>query len=114
MTAERILDTLEMIHGPQFPARCAAFYKNSLSLPGLPYMSFGFSISTEKVVTNISTSKLCSSDICVAEMELSYASHTVRTMESTPGIDKPTIWLNCSAIVGAVQFFAWFLGIFNG
>lgn len=59
-----------------------------LLLPGLPCMSFGFSISTENVVTHHSTSRLCNSDICGADTELAYVSDTVRTMQSTPGIDK--------------------------
>lgn len=31
VTAESTLDTLGMIHASQFPTRCAAFYKDSLS-----------------------------------------------------------------------------------
>lgn len=57
VTAESTLDTQGMIHAPQFPARCATFYKDLLSQPGLPYTSFAFSISTEDVVANISTSR---------------------------------------------------------
>lgn len=105
--AVRFLDPLGMIHAPPSPARCAAFFKDSLSAPGLPHMSFGYNISTTDIVSNISSpGGVYKSAIRPNSISLAYASHTVRTLESTPGIDKLIIWLNCSGIVGAVQVFA--------
>lgn len=108
ITAERITDTLGMIVPPA-TERCTALYKEALSQEASPYMSFGFSLSSEYG----GNSSVCKSDACVSTAMFSYASHVVHTMVSKHGIDQLTIWLNCSAIVGAVQFFAWFFGIFN-
>lgn len=108
ITAEQITDTLGMIVPPPTEG-CAALYKEALSQEASPYMSFAVSISSEYG----GNSSVCKSDACVSTAVFSYASHVVHTMTSKHGIDQLTIWLNCGAIVGAVQFFAWFLGIFN-
>jgi hypothetical protein len=50
---------------------------------------------------------------CNSEFRFLFNSYVINTMESMPGISKLGIWMNAGAIVGAVQFFGWFLTIFN-
>jgi hypothetical protein len=50
---------------------------------------------------------------CNSEFRFLFNSYVINTMESIPGIQKGEIWMNAGAIVGAVQFFVWFLTIFN-
>ena len=100
---------------PPATEKCVAMYKEALSQEAAPYMAFGFSISTEASGASDSgnDSSVCVKDACVSTATFGYASNVVHTLESRHGIDRLTIWLNCGAIVGAVQFFAWFLGIFS-
>ncbi|KPI45040.1 uncharacterized protein AB675_2625 [Cyphellophora attinorum] len=49
---------------------------------------------------------------CMGGFSLVYSSQFVTTQISVPGKSKQDIWIDCGAIVGAVQFFAWFLFVF--
>ena len=42
------------------------------------------------------------------DVGLAYANQFVISQETRPGIGYLDIWLNAGAIVGSVQFFAWF------
>jgi hypothetical protein len=50
--------------------------------------------------------------ICAGGVVLTYDSQFVTTQTSVPGRSRQEIWIDCGAIVGAVQFFAWFLLVF--
>lgn len=49
---------------------------------------------------------------CRGGFGLTYSSQFVTTQVSVPGKSQQDIWIDCGAIVGAVQFFAWFLFVF--
>ena len=49
---------------------------------------------------------------CLSVVSFSYGSQFVTNQRSVPGKSKQGIWIDCAAIVGAVQFFAWFLYTF--
>jgi hypothetical protein len=111
VTAEQITDTLGMINAPTSPKQCKEFFSNTLSRDDSQYLSYSASLSP---VSNQDVSTCDSSgQVCQAVATLNYPSNIVNTIASTHSIDQLTIWLNAGAIVGGVQFFAWFLGIFN-
>ena len=45
---------------------------------------------------------------CGMDVGLAYANQFVISQETRPGIGYLDIWLNAGAIIGSVQFFAWF------
>ena len=49
---------------------------------------------------------------CLGGFVLAYSSQFITTQVSMPGKSKEDIWIDCGAIVGAVQFFSWFLLVF--
>lgn len=46
---------------------------------------------------------------CPLQINLNYGSQFVLTRTSAHSVSKLEIWLNIGAIVGAIQFFAWFI-----
>lgn len=111
VTAEQITDKLGLISAPTSPQQCKQFFRNTLSQEDSPYLSYSASLSP---VSNQDVSTCDSNDdTCQAVVTLNYPSNIVGTIASTHSIDRLTIWLNAGAIVGGVQFFTWFLGIFN-
>jgi len=111
MAAEQVTDTLGLISAPTLPEQCKEFFRNTLSQEDSQYLSYSVNLSP---VSNQDVSTCDSNDEpCQAVATINYPSNIVGTIASTHSIDQLTIWLNAGAIVGGVQFFAWFLGIFN-
>jgi hypothetical protein len=52
------------------------------------------------------------SDECQCTAMLGYSSQFTTVQKSVPGKSRQDIWIDCGAIVGAVQFFAWFMIVF--
>ena len=113
MSVQRITDDIGIFEPPT--QDCTRFYRKTLSVSGSPYRSYSLNTFNE-VNYDASTcaSEKDGSGSCTSTVSLIIGSKIVNTIESTHGIDGLTIWLNAGAIVGGVQFFAWFLGIFNG
>jgi hypothetical protein len=112
--AQKTVDTLGMIPAPETPEICAGFYASTLSKDDEPYLSYSFHLST-MVLSNIS---LCDSSnspttSCVSQAIIRFGSHVVNEIESKHSIEKTDILINEGAIVGAIQFFAWFFGILS-
>jgi hypothetical protein len=107
-------DTLGLIKPPNAYGLSGDFYKRAFALDP-PYTTY-YTQATS-IVTGPSA-QLCNSTTgpyigCPTVMTFKFGSLAASTMTSIPGNEKLDIWLNAGAIVGAVQFFAWFLGIFN-
>lgn len=49
---------------------------------------------------------------CLGSTQLIYGTQFVTTQRSIPGKSMQDIWIDCGAIVGAVQFFAWFMYVY--
>jgi hypothetical protein len=49
---------------------------------------------------------------CITSAQLIYGTQFVSVQRSVPGKSMQDIWIDCGAIVGAVQFFAWFLYVY--
>ena len=70
-------------------------------------------------LTNSEASSLCdytsngTDQSCLTSVRFTFGNIILSTSTSEPGISKLEIFLNLGAIVGAVQFFVWFLTIFN-
>jgi hypothetical protein len=106
--AQRISDKLGLLRAPVDTEMCAGLYKRSLSRTS-PYLAYTASLSTYS--TNITV--LCEdSQNCYNPASILFKSSMVNSLTSVHGITKLGILLNAGAVVGAVQFFAWFLGIF--
>lgn len=107
--AQRISDKLGLLQAPAYPEMCAGLYKRSLSRTS-PYLAYTASLSTYS--SNVTD--LCGdSSNCHNQAFIQFKSSTVNSLTSVHGITKLEIVLNAGAIVGAVQFFTWFLGIFG-
>jgi hypothetical protein len=93
---------------------CRQGYADVLSDPAHPYHLYS-PIVTTTPLTNPSCDVATdpNAQLCAGNIYMQIASNVVQTMESVPDIAKLDIWLNAGAIVGAVQFFAWFLVIWN-
>jgi hypothetical protein len=117
LTAMLTTDTLGLIKAPALKAAnqssCADFYRKAFALDP-PYTSYAHITSTGGgyVLSDCDTAS-GPSNKCSQMISFQFGSLAASTLESVPGIDQLDIWLNAGAIVGAVQFFAWFLGIFN-
>lgn len=116
LTASLITDTLGLIKpSAGQPDICRGLYQSAFSLENPQYTSYAPSavIQSDQVTLSDCDTVTDPTNTCEVGIEIQFGSLAVNSMESIPGINQLDIWLNAGAIVGAVQFFAWFLGIFN-
>ena len=114
LTASLTTDTLGLIEAPTTRAAdhtCASFYRTAFALDP-PYTSYAQSVQDNYIEVQGDIPHMLTTIYSVV-ISFRFASLSASTMESVPGIDQLDIWLNAGAIVGAVQFLACFLGIFN-
>lgn len=114
ITAETILDTLEVIQSAEAQPECISFYTTTLAMTNPPYTAYFFNLAS----VPLSDPSLCDSSanveaICTSQALLRYGTRVVRAMKSKRGMGKVDILVNEGAIVGAIQFFAWILGLFS-
>jgi hypothetical protein len=112
--ASRTTDRLGMMEPPPEPAGCMKLYTDTFTMSGPPYTSYDFHLSS----TGVHDPSSCDADIsanntCFSQAIIRYGTHSVTTRESAPGIEKIQILTDEGAIVGAVQFFLYFLGVFS-
>ncbi|KAK5193369.1 hypothetical protein LTR99_006921 [Exophiala xenobiotica] len=92
---------------------CQKFYTDTLCLQHPPYTTYSFGLGS----TMISNQSYCdrhtypSNASCMTEAILRYDTKIVTSMTTEPGISRTTILLNEGAVVGAVQFFMFFIGM---
>jgi hypothetical protein len=103
-----------MITAPETPETCAKFFASTLSKEDEPYLSYSFHLST-MALSDIS---LCDTNnsataSCVSQAIIRFGSHAVNEIESKHSMEKTDILINEGAIVGAIQFFAWFFAILS-
>lgn len=109
--ANYITDTLHSVQAPRgSPDYCRDVFHDKLSQRNFSLYDMRLSASSPNypsyrndcdIVTNPDAR-------CQLQINLSYGSQFVLTRQSAHSISKLEIWLNISAIVGAIQFFAWF------
>jgi hypothetical protein len=113
-TVATILDTLQFTSPTKNQPICKDFYARTLNMTDPPYMSYAYHLG----FMPISDPTLCDTHLntsasCVSQMILRYDNHGLNMMESKHGKEKTDILIFMGAIVGAIQFFALFLGIFS-
>lgn len=113
-TAETLIDELSIVKPPEDDSDCEIFYKKTLSLQNPPYTFYSYHLASLPIAdlrpcdTNASTDAWCTSQVL-----LQYGSYVVSGMETKHKMEKIDILILEGAIVGAIQFFMWFLGIFT-
>jgi hypothetical protein len=114
ITANYISDTLQMVHSSGDQTACKEFYAKTLALKEPPYTSYAFHLgSMTTLAPNTCDTAIAATASCVSQVILRFGTHIVSKMESRHGMDKIDILLFEGAVVGAIQFFAWFIGIFT-
>ncbi|KAI1623189.1 hypothetical protein EDD37DRAFT_610501 [Exophiala viscosa] len=113
LSAQHVTDDLGIVKPPDDKTTCSKIYTSALTMKNPPYTSYSFKLGSMPT-SNLSTcdTKLNSNAFCISQVLLRYGSRVVSRMESVPGIAKTDILIAEGAIVGAVQFFMWFFGIF--
>jgi hypothetical protein len=108
MTASQTTDAMGLIQAPSSPKQCPEFYKAALSSPRADYLSY----TINPVLTSNVNANTCSQEGNTIQVGaiLTYPSSILNKISSQPSINQLSIWLNAGAIVGGVQFFAWFFG----
>lgn len=103
-----ILDTPDLADNT-----CKEIFQAAYELDSPPYTSYSFHAAsmpiTDPVLCDISTYSNAS---CVLQNVLRLEKHVIDQMESKPGVEPKDVWLNVAAIVGGVQFLAWWVEAF--
>lgn len=95
---------------PDLNQSCADYFTRALANPRPPYTLYSPSVSSTHYTTNTcDVSIYPDGEECYTLMAVHFATNFVQTTQTVHGISKLDIWLNIGAIVGAVQFFAYFL-----
>lgn len=116
MSVSQISDPrLKMVRPRNRDPICGNVY-DMLSYADPPISMFDLTLSSSVQVLNNFTEE-CNVDgdvgpLCLGGVLYTYGSQTITTQISVPGKSKQDIWIDCGAIVGAIQFFAWFLLVF--
>lgn len=112
ITVMHITDTLKHVKAPSgYPARCTALYQDLLSVTNPPFAFYEMSSTSSIPIDNWSTTcdvATRSNATCTNTVWLKYGNQFVLTRKTMREISILDIWVNTGAIVGAVQFFAWF------
>jgi len=113
MSATNITDTLGMISPPTNEIVCQNYYREVLSYENPPYTAYTFHMASMPV-TDLSVCDISVNpgNKCLSQVILRYGTRAVSSMESKPGIEKQQILIDEGAIVGAIQFFMWFLSLY--
>jgi hypothetical protein len=116
MTVSQLKDPRsKMVRPPVMDPICERAYR-LLETANPPIASYDLRLTSSQT-TNANFSEECvvgqtPDQTCVGGYSIVYSSQFVTTQISVPGKSKQDIWIDCGAIVGAVQFFAWFLFVF--
>lgn len=70
--------------------------------------------SASMPINNVSAcdSSADASASCIMQVIMRFDKHIVEKLKSGPGVEWYEIWLNYAALVGAIQFVAWFFTVF--
>lgn len=109
-----ITDTLRNVTAAtDAPEYCSGVFKDKLAQKQPKFAIYEMTTSATSPSTtsyaddcNILTN---SSASCPLVLKINYANQFVLDRETSHGISELDIWLNLGAIVGAIQFVAWFL-----
>ncbi|KAJ9612568.1 hypothetical protein H2200_004165 [Cladophialophora chaetospira] len=98
------------------PASCLETYEHLISDPRRPLTFFDTSLTQSSSSVSNYTAE-CDVEVdpdafCRSSATFAWGTQFVRKQTSIPGRSKQEIWIDCGAIVGAVQFFAWFAMVF--
>jgi hypothetical protein len=114
ITAESITDALNQVKPSDDDTLCQSFYKDTLTMDDPPYISYSFHLASMPTSDlSVCDTHISSDAYCISQVLLRYGSRVVSSMESRHGIEKIDILIFEGAIVGAIQFFMWFLSIFT-
>lgn len=113
----QITDTHRMIRpSAYYPDTCGDTYDYLLSNNVSPFTFFDSSLSqSSESVQDYEQECDIATDPdarCRSSITFVYGSQFVSRQRSMPGKSKQEIWIDCGAIVGAIQFFQWFLIVF--
>lgn len=110
-TASYIIDDRDMIFKSlDLPGTCEDTFRSAYELHDPPYTSYSFHIATMPITdTSLCDTSKNSEASCVQQNILRLEKHVIDQMESKPGVEPKDIWLNVAAIVGGVQFLAWWI-----
>ncbi len=111
LTASYTTDKYNLITRPGQSSACVSASKALFDNEQSPYISYSASFDSSQVNTDCPTLNGTVAQ-CVFSAIISYSTQMVQTTVSVPGISKLNIVLNAGALVGGVQFFAWFLAMF--
>ena len=118
MTVTHITDTLRTVQAPgdtdqQSREYCSNIFQQKLATTDPEFALYDITLTGASPSTD-SYAKDC--DVaanpdakCQLQVTLNYGNQFVLTRETSRGISQLDIWLNIGAIVGAIQFFAWFV-----
>lgn len=113
LSASMISDPRKYVSSAVDDDDCHRFYVDTLSMKHPPYTSYSFGLGS----TMISDQTYCdryaypNNATCMTEAILRYDTKIVTSMKTQPGLSRTTILLNEGAVVGAVQFFMFFIGM---
>lgn len=112
MSVENITDTLGLVAPPDNDTECLDYYKTVLAYDP-PYKADRFNMASMPV----SDLSACDTSVtrggkCISQVILRYGTRAVSGTTSVRGKDEVGILLDEGALVGAVQFFMWFLGMY--
>jgi len=112
LSTSQITDLQRLIRpSANYPSSCQAVYSDLMADPSAPFSLFDTSLtqsfpSAQNFATDCDVAKNASVS-CRCSVGFVYGTQFVNSQASMPGRSKQNIWIDCGAIVGAVQFFAW-------
>lgn len=107
LSTNHLTDEYGLIKRPDPSSECAVKTTPFFSDPASPYVSY-----TMTALTSVTPADTSSNAEKPFGLIFRFATHIVPSTTSEPGITKLDIVLNAGALVGGIQFFAWFLTIF--
>ena len=123
LQVEGVADTFGLAAPWDDIPQCSSFLRPLMSNPDDPLL--WYTVLSQIPDPSLAKSKISSAcdiannpdaetdDACYTSAYFFFGNIFLSTSTSGPGISKLDIFLNLGAIVGAVQFFVWFLTIFN-
>jgi len=117
LSVSRISDRQQKMSPPEhLDSLCDHVYQDLLPTADPPMATFELALSSS-VTSAPNFAEDCdiianSSASCRNTVQFIYGTQFVNMQTSVPGKSKQDIWIDCGAIVGAVQFFAWFMYVF--
>lgn len=117
LSMSQISDPQRKMAPPEdYDPACERVYNDLLPHADPPLTIFDLSLMSS-VPTSSNITEDCNIGIdpsasCLTLAAVTYGTQFVTTQRSVPGKSKQDIWIDCGAIVGAVQFFVWFAVVF--